>query len=474
MKISDIFRIISQKKIQFIDFKFTDLPGTWNHISIPVKHLEASTFSDGISFDGSSIRGFQLINESDMLLKPDPETAFIDPFCDTPTLSFVCNVVNPVGMIDYSRDPRNIAQKAENYLKKSGVGDTVFFGPEAEFYIFDEIAYDQTSNQSFHFIDSAEGAWNTGKRHLEESKNLGYKIPHKRGYFPVSPSDNYQNLRTKMVEVLQDIGIDVELHHHEVGTAGQSEIGIRFGELKKQADILMKYKYVIKNTAKRYNKTVTFMPKPLFMDNGNGMHTHVSIWKEGQNLFFGRGRYGDLSQLAEYFIGGLIKHSGAVLAFTNPSTNSYRRLVPGYEAPILLTYSSRNRSAAIRVPLQGDDEKSKRIEFRCPDPSCNPYLAFSAILMAGLDGILNGIEPPEPLDKDLYTLPAEKTAAIKSTPSDLAESIRELEKDHDFLLKGGVFTSDMIEMWIDYKMKHEIDSIRLRPHPHEFALYYDI
>jgi len=471
MTFKDITKLIKEKGVEFVDLKFTDLPGLWQHFTLPAKDFSEELFTEGIGFDGSSIRGFQAIDESDMLLKPDMNTAFIDPFADDVTLSFLCNVKDPITLKIYSRDPRYIAQKAERYLTSTGIADTAYFGPEAEFFIFDDIRFDQTYNQGFYYIDSQEGFWNSGK---DGKPNLGYKPRYKEGYFPAPPMDSFQNLRSKMVKVMLDIGVDAELHHHEVATGGQAEIDIRYNTLVHMADSLMKYKYVIKNVAYRYNKTVTFMPKPIFMDNGSGMHVHQSLWKNGKNLFYEPGRYGDISKLTEYYIGGLIHHAASLLALCAPTTNSYRRLVPGYEAPINLIYSQRNRSACVRIPMYSGSEKAKRIELRFPDPSCNPYLAFSAMLMAGLDGIENQIEPPEPIDKDLYELKPEEKAKIKSTPGSLEEVINALEKDHKYLLKGGVFTEDLIEMWIDYKRKKEIDVVRLRPHPAEFALYYDI
>jgi glutamine synthetase len=471
MTFKEITKLVKEKKVEFIDLKFTDLPGLLQHFTIPVKDLSEELFIEGIGFDGSSIRGFQSIEESDMLLKPDINTAFIDPFADDVTLSFICNVKDPITLKLYSRDPRYIAQKAERYLLTTGIADTVYFGPEAEFFIFDDIRFDQSYNHGFYFIDSIEGSWNSGK---DEKPNLGYKPRYKEGYFPAPPIDSFQNLRSKMVKVMLSIGVEAEVHHHEVATGGQAEIDIKYNTLVNMADSLMKYKYVVKNVAYRYNKTATFMPKPIFMDNGSGMHVHQSLWKNGRNLFYEPGRYGDISKLAEYYIGGLIQHAASLLAFCAPTTNSYRRLVPGYEAPINLIYSQRNRSACVRIPMYSGSEKAKRIELRFPDPSCNPYLAFSAMLMAGLDGIKNQIEPPEPIDKDLYELEPEEKAKIKSTPGSLEEVINALEKDYEYLLKGEVFTEDLIEMWIDYKRKREIDVVRLRPHPAEFALYYDI
>jgi glutamine synthetase len=471
MTIRDLNKLIKEKNVEFIDLKFTDLPGLMQHFTIPVKDFSEELFMDGIGFDGSSIRGFQSIDESDMLLKPDMNTAFLDPFTDDVTLSFICNVKDPITLQLYSRDPRYIAQKAERYLFTTGIADTGYFGPEAEFFIFDDIRFDQTYNQGFYFIDSQEGFWNSGK---DGKPNLGYKPRYKEGYFPAPPMDSFQNLRSKMLKVMLSVGVEAELHHHEVATGGQAEIDIKYNSLVNMADSLMKYKYVVKNVAYRYNKTVTFMPKPIFMDNGSGMHVHQSLWKNGKNLFYGPGRYAEISKLAEYYIGGLIHHAASLLAFCAPTTNSYRRLVPGYEAPINLIYSQRNRSACVRIPMYSGSEKAKRIELRFPDPSCNSYLAFSAMLMAGLDGIENRIEPPAPIDKDLYELEPEEKAKIKSTPGSLEEVIDALENDYEYLLKGDVFTKDLIKMWIDYKRKREIDVVRLRPHPAEFALYYDI
>ncbi len=467
----DVKKLIEEKKVEFVDLKFTDLPGLQQHFSMPVKELGEDIFTEGIGFDGSSIRGFQPINESDMLLIPDITTAFIDPFTEHVTLSFLCNVKDPITLEMYSRDPRCVAQKARAHLQNSGVADTAYFGPEAEFYIFDDVRFDQTYNEGFYFVDSEEGFWNSGNA---SKQNLGYKPRYKEGYFPVPPMDSLQDVRSTMVKTMMEIGVDPEVHHHEVGTGGQAEIDIRFGPLPDIADSLMKYKYVVKNVAHRYNKTVTFMPKPLFMDNGSGMHVHTSLWKDGKNLFYGPGRYAEISELAEHFIGGILHHSASLLAFTNPTTNSYRRLVPGYEAPINLIYSCRNRSACVRIPMYSASEKDKRIEFRTPDPSCNPYLAFPAIMMAGLDGIAQRTKPPAPIDRDLYALPPEEKANVNSVPGSLDSVLDALEADHDYLLKGGVFTEDLIRMWIDYKREREVDHVRLRPHPAEFALYYDI
>jgi glutamine synthetase len=435
-----------------------------------VSELEESSFEDGFGFDGSSIRGWQPIHASDMLVVPDATTAKMDPFYEAPTLVLICNIVDPVTREAYTRDPRNIAQKADAYLKSSGIGDVAYFGPEAEFFIFDDIRFESTRFSAFYEIDSVEGNWNTGR---DEGPNLGYKPRHKEGYFPVPPMDKFQDLRTEMVLTLENLGIEIEAQHHEVATAGQAEIDMRFKPLLQMSDQLMWFKYVLKNVAYRHNHTVTFMPKPLFEDNGTGMHTHISIWKEDQPLFSGD-KYAGISQEALYGIGGILKHCRALTAFTNPTTNSYKRLVPGFEAPVNLAYSSRNRSAAVRIPMYSTSPKAKRIEFRTPDPSCNGYLAFSAMLMAVIDGIQNKIDPGDPLDKDIYNLPPEELAEIPSAPGSLDEAIAALKADEEFLLKGDVFTQDAIDMWIDYKTENEINDIKLRPHPHEFYLYYDI
>ena len=452
-----------------VDLKFVDWPGMWQHFSVPIGQLGESNFVEGFGFDGSSIRGWQPINASDMLVVPDPTTAVMDPMLQHPTLSLICNIVDPTTMEPYSRDPRFIARKTEAYVKKSGVGDTIYFGPEAEFFIFDGVRYDQTVNAGYYFIESEEGAWNTGAL----GRNLGYKPRPKEGYFPVPQSDSFQDLRTEMVLALQSVGIEIEAQHHEVATGGQAEIDMRFTTLTKMADQLMWFKYIIKNVAKKHGKTVTFMPKPLFQDNGSGMHCHQSIWKEGKPLFAGDG-YAGLSEMALHYVGGVIKHAKSIAALTNPTTNSYRRLVPGYEAPVNLAYSGRNRSAAIRVPMISKSPKAKRLEVRFPDPSCNPYLAFSALTMAGLDGIEKKSDPGEPLDKDIFTMAPEELREIPQMPGSLAESIDQLERSHEFLLKGDVFTKDAIRMWIDYKREKEIDPVRLRPVPYEFALYFDI
>jgi glutamine synthetase len=465
-----VLAMVKDKGIKVIDIRFMDFPGMWQHFSVPISELSESSFEEGFGFDGSSIRGWQPINASDMLVVPDAATAKIDPFFKAPTLAIIGNIVDPVTLEAYSRDPRNIAKKAEAYLKSTGIGDTAFFGPEAEFFIFDDIRYESQRNGTFYAIDSVEGAWNTGRC---EEPNLGYKPRHKEGYFPVPPSDKFQDLRSDMMLTLESLGIDVECQHHEVATAGQAEIDMRFKPLIQMADQLMWFKYVLKNVAYKAGHTVTFMPKPLFEDNGTGMHTHISIWKEDKPLFAGD-KYAGVSQEALWAIGGILKHCSALCAFTNPTTNSYKRLVPGFEAPVNLAYSSRNRSAAVRIPMYSASPKAKRIEFRTPDPSCNGYLAFSAMLMAVLDGIQNKIDPGEPLDKNIYDLPPEELAEIPSAPGSLDASLTALAEDHAFMLKGDVFTQDVIDMWIDYKTENEVNPVKLRPHPHEFQLYYDI
>ncbi len=474
MKPKEVIQFIKDEKIQVIDLKFVDLPGLWQHFSISAKEFGEDAFTEGVGFDGSSIRGFQMIHESDMLLVPDPNATFVDPFTTAPTLSIICDVRDPVSGKDYSRDPRHVARKAEAYLKSSGIAERAYFGPEAEFYILDSVRFDQSYNYGYYHIDSEEGFWNSGKEGENGEKNLGYKPRYKEGYFPVPPMDSLQDIRSEMMLTLERLGVDVEIHHHEVGTAGQTEIDMRFATLTKMADNMMKYKYVAKNVARRHGKTVTFMPKPIFQDNGSGMHVHQSLWNNSRNLFYKKDGYAQVSETAVHYIGGMLKHTPALLAFCAPTTNSYRRLVPGYEAPINLIYSQRNRSACVRIPVYSRSEKSKRIEFRPPDPAANPYLALSAMLMAGLDGIQKKLKPPEPIDKDLYDLEPKEKAKVKSTPGTLEEVLEALEKDHDFLLKGDVFTKDLIETWLEYKRKKELDAVRLRPHPHEFALYFDI
>jgi glutamine synthetase len=467
---AEVLEKARQAGIKVVDFRFVDLPGTWQHFSVPLSGFEEDVFTDGIGFDGSSIRGFQAINESDMLLIPDPDSATVDPVLQVPTLYLVCNVVDPITREAYTRDPRHIAQKAEAHLVETGVADVSYWGPEAEFYIFNSIRFDQNANSGYYYIDSEEGIWNSG---ANGAPNLGFRPRFKEGYFPVPPTDKLQDLRSEIMLKLIEAGVDVEVHHHEVGTAGQAEIDMRFSTLTRMADSMMTYKYVIKNVCQQHGYVATFMPKPLFQDNGSGMHCHQSLWKDGSNLFFDENGYALLSDEARWYIGGLLKHAPALLAFCAPTTNSYRRLVPGYEAPINLVYSQRNRSACVRIPVYSTSPKSKRLEFRSPDATANPYLAFPAMLMAGLDGIENKIEPPAPLDKDLYELEAEEKAKIASVPGSLSEVLKALEADHEFLLKGDVFTQDVIDTWIDYKWTREVEPVALRPHPWEFHLYHD-
>jgi glutamine synthetase len=466
----EVLALIRQKEVKAVDLRFMDFPGLWQHFTIPADALEESVFEEGLGFDGSSIRGWQAINESDMLVMPQPETAFIDPFTRETTLTMICNIQDPLTKEDYTRDPRNVARKAVNYMKATGVADTAYFGPELEFFVFDDVRYDQTQYSGYYYLDSIEGAWNTGR---EEKPNLGYKLRYKEGYFPVPPSDALHDIRSEMMLTMIQCGLKIEAQHHEVATGGQGEIDMRFAPLVEMADNVLKYKYIIKNVAKKYGKTATFMPKPLFQDNGSGMHVHSSLWKNGQNLYAGSG-YAGLSEMGMYAIGGLLKHAPALCGITNPTTNSYKRLVPGYEAPVNLAYSRRNRSAAIRIPVYSPSPKAKRLEFRCPDGSSNPYLAFSAMLMAMLDGIKNKIKPGEPLDKDIYDLEPEELAKVPKAPGSLDDALTALERDHEFLLQGDVFTQDVISTWIWYKREKEVDAIRLRPHPYEFALYYDI
>ncbi|MEY3825263.1 MAG: hypothetical protein RLZZ148_75, partial [Cyanobacteriota bacterium] len=453
----EVLARIRDDNIQIIDLKFIDTPGVWQHCSFYHDQIDASSFTDGVAFDGSSIRGWKAINESDMCMVPDPNTAWIDPFYAEPTLSLICSIKEPRTGEWYNRDPRTIAGKAVKFLQETGLGDTIYIGPEAEFFLFDSIRFDQTENSGYYFIDSVEGRWNSGKE--EASGNLGYKPGYKQGYFPVAPTDTAQDLRTEMLLTMAKCGVPIEKHHHEVATGGQNELGIKFSTLVEAADYLMTYKYVIKNVAKKYGKTVTFMPKPIFADNGSGMHTHQSIWKAGQPLFAGD-KYAGLSQMALWYIGGLLKHAPALLALTNPTTNSYKRLVPGFEAPVNLAYSQGNRSASIRIPLSGTNPKAKRLEFRCPDATANPYLAFAAMLCAGIDGIKNQIDPGEPLDVDIYDLTPEELAKIPSTPGSLEAALEALEKDHGFLTDTGVFTTDFIESWIEYKLANEVNPMR--------------
>jgi glutamine synthetase len=466
----EVLALIREKEVRAIDLRFMDFPGLWQHFSIPAEALDESVFEDGVGFDGSSIRGWQAINESDMLVLPVADTAFIDPFTRDKTLTLICNIHDPLTREDYSRDPRNVARKAVNYMKSTGVADVAYFGPELEFFIFDDVRYDQTPNCGYYYLDSVEGAWNTGRA---EGPNLGYKLRYKEGYFPCPPSDAMHDLRSEMMLTMIDCGLKVEAQHHEVATGGQGEIDMKYAPLVEMADNVLKYKYIVKNVARKHGKTATFMPKPIFQDNGTGMHVHTSLWKNGSNLFSGS-HYAGLSDTALYAIGGLLRHAPALCAITNPTTNSYKRLVPGYEAPVNLAYSRRNRSAAVRIPVYSQKAKAKRIEFRCPDGSSNPYLAFAAMLMAMLDGIKTKTPPGEPLDKDIYDLAPEELAEVPKTPGSLEEALTALRRDHEFLLQGDVFTADVIDTWIWYKREKEVDALRLRPHPYEFALYFDI
>ncbi len=461
------------QQYEFVDFRFPDLPGKMHHFTMPSEHLTEDAFEEGFGFDGSSIRGFQSIEESDMLLIPDPNTAYADPFYARPTLAIHCFIKDPVSGEWYHKDPRRVARNAEEYLLSTGIADVSYWGPEAEFFIFDKARYSQVDHQtnlSFYEIDSGEAAWNS----LQDGDNLGHQMRHKEGYFPLSPNDTQQDIRSDMVAEMMGVGIPVEIHHHEVGTAGQAEIDIRYAPLLLQADRLMMYKYICKNVALRAGKTVTFMPKPIFSDNGSGMHTHQSLWKDGKPLFYEEGTYANLSDVARWYAGGLIAHAPAILAFAAPGTNSYRRLVPGFEAPVNLVYSQRNRSAAIRIPTYSDAPAAKRLEFRCPDPSCNPYYAFAAMLMAGLDGVRNQIDPGEPVDVDLYELSPEEAAGLNTVPGTLDEALDALEADHDFLTEGGVFDQDLIDTWISYKRDNEASLVRRHPTPVEYELYYDI
>jgi glutamine synthetase len=465
-----VFDLVKTHHVTMIDFKFMDFPGQWQHFSIPVGEFSEDTFTEGLGFDGSSLRGYKSIHESDMVIIPDPATAMLDPFIAEPTLSFVCDIYEPITREQYERCPRHIAQKAEAYLAQTGIADTAYFGPEAEFFIFDDVRYAFGSHHAFYEVDSIEGTWNSGR---DEGPNLGYKPRHKEGYFPVPPTDKLNDIRNEMVREMIAAGMAVEAQHHEVATGGQAEIDLRYAPLVKAADQLLLFKYIIKNVAVRHDKTATFMPKPLYGDNGSGMHVHMSLWKGGKPLFSDSG-YAGLSELALHFIGGILRHAPALCALTNPTTNSYKRLVPGFEAPVNLAYSQRNRSASVRIPMYSSSPKSKRIEFRTPDPACNPYLAFSAMLLAGLDGVLNRIDPGSPLDKDIYDMKPEELKDIPSTPGSLVEALLALERDHAFLLQGGVFTEGVIRTWIDYKMTKEAKPLALRPHPFEFGMYFDV
>ena len=466
----EVLALIKEKDVRAIDMRFMDFLGMWQHFTVPTGALDESSFEEGLGFDGSSIRGWQAINESDMLVMPQPDTAFIDPFREVATLVMICNIQEPLSGEDYTRDPRNIARKAIAYMKGTGIADTAFFGPEAEFFIFDNVQYDANEQTAFYAVDSVEAAWNTGS---DESPNLGHKLRYKEGYFPTPPSDQFMDMRTEMMLCMEECGLEVECQHHEVATAGQGEIDLKFSPMVGMADKMMIYKYIVKNVAARHNKTATFMPKPIYNDNGSGMHTHLSLWKGGQTLFAGDG-YAGLSEMAMHAIGGILKHARAICAFTNPSTISYKRLVPGFEAPVNLAYSRRNRSASVRIPVYSPSPKAKRLEFRCPDPSCNPYLAFSAMLMAALDGVQNKIDPGKPLDVNIYDMAPEEQAKVPKTPGSLEEALGALDADHEFLIKGSVFTPDVVQTWIEYKMENEVDALRLRPHPYEYVMYYDI
>lgn len=469
MNAQEVLEFAKKQNAQQIDIRFTDLPGLNQHISYPIGMLDEHSFEDGFGIDGSSIRGWAAINESDMLLIPDPSTAFMDPFAETKTVVMIGDIIDPITRQHYDRDPRWIARKAELHLRNSGLADTAYFGAEAEFFIFDNIRFDQTPNTGFYFIDAEEGRWNSGREH----NNLGYRPRYKEGYFPVPPTDHYQDLRSEMVATMIECGLNIECHHHEVASGGQCEIDQRFDTLVKSADNMMLYKYVVRNVAYQYGKTVTFMPKPIFGDNGSGMHVHQSLWSSGKPLFAGDS-YAGLSQMALWYIGGLLRHARALSAIIAPTTNSYKRLVPGYEAPVNLAYSRRNRSAAVRIPMYSNSPKTKRVEFRPPDPACNPYLGFAGMMMAGLDGILNKIDPGEPLDKDIYDLSPEEMKKVPSMPASLDEALYCLEEDHAFLTKGDVFSEELIETFVTYKRRAEAEAVRLRPHPYEFALYYDI
>jgi glutamine synthetase len=464
----DVLQLAERNKAKMVDIRFSDLPGLWHHISFPMQGLDEGSFEDGFGIDGSSIRGWAAIHESDMLLVPDPATVFVDPFRDVATLCMIGDILDPITKQQYPRDPRYIARKAEAYLGFSGVADVAYFGAEPEFFIFDNIRFDQREHYGFYFIDAEEGRWNSAR----EERNLGYRPRHKEGYFPVPPTDHYQDLRTEMALAMERCGLQVECHHHEVASGGQAEIDFRFGPLLRAADNIMLFKYIVRNVAYQYGKTVTFMPKPLFQDNGSGMHTHQSLWLKNKPLFAGE-LYAGLSQTALWYIGGLLKHAPAVAAFAAPTTNSYKRLVPGFEAPVNLAYSRRNRSAAVRIPMYSPSPKAKRVEFRPPDASSNPYLAYSAMLMAGLDGIENKIDPGEPLDRDIYDMSPEELKNVASLPGSLEEALRALEQDHEFLLKGDVFTKEIVDRWVKYKMENEVQAVGMRPHPYEFALYYD-
>jgi len=466
----EVLAWIRQEAVRAVDLRFMDFPGSWKHFTIPSERLDEASFEDGFGFDASSVRGWQQINESDMLVLPVSESAFIDPFRQERTLNMFCNILDPITREDYTRDPRNVARKAEVYMRSTGIADTAFFGPELEFFVFDDVRFDQTRNSAFYYLDSNEGQWNTGK---SQEPNLGHKIRYREGYFPCPPSDSHHDLRSEMMRCMIDSGIQVEGHHHEVASGGQGEIDLRYDSLVRMADAVLKYKYIVKSVAHKNGKTATFMPKPIYEDNGSGMHVHASLWQDGRNLFAGSS-YAGISELGMYAIGGLLKHARALSAITNPTTNSYKRLVPGFDAPTTISYSSRNRSAAVRIPVYSARPQARRIEYRCPDGSANPYLAFSAMLMAMLDGVINRIDPGEPLDRNIYDLGPEVLKGLPGLPLSLEEALLALEVDHDFLMRGDVFTEDVLSTWIRDKREQEVNAIRTRPHPFEFHLYYDV
>ena len=473
MNAKNVLNYAADQGAKFVSVRFTDLPGAWHHLTYPIEQLNEDSFEDGFGFDASSLRGWAAINESDMLLVPDPERYWLDPFTEEPTICLIANVVEPITKEGYGLDPRSVAVRAESYLKFTGLADTIFVGPEAEFFVFDEVSYHNNQQSAGYTINSEEGHWNTGRSGGEMSPNNGYHIRPKEGYVPVAPTDTLIDLRNAISLILGEVGINVECHHHEVATAGQCEIDFKYSNMLHTADSLQLFKYIVKNTATSYGKTATFMPKPLYGDNGSGMHVHQSLWKDGNPLFAGE-EYAGLSEMAKFYIGGLLKHAPALIALAAPTTNSYKRLVPGFEAPVNLAYSARNRSAAVRIPMFSPSPKAKRIEFRPPDPSCNPYITFAALLMAGLDGVQNRIDPGEPLDKDIYDLSPEELKDVPNLPGSLDEALNALEADHEFLLKGDVFSTDMIDRWIKYKREKEVQPLRLRPHPLEFSMYYDV
>ena len=469
----EVIELAASEGAEFVDVRFTDVPGVQHHFSLPIRELTEAVFEEGLGFDGSSVSGFQTIDASDMLLIPDPDTAIFDPFMKRKTLVLLCDVKDPVTSEMYGKDPRGVVRRSLSYLASTGIADSAYFGPEAEFFIFDSVAYQNQPDVAGYQVRSAEGIFESGRPSVNGAPSPGHRIPYKGGYFPLSPLDTFQDLRSEMVVALESVGIPIEVQHHEVGTAGQAEIDMVFDEMLAMADKVQLYKYVVKNVAREHGRSVTFMPKPIYGDNGSGMHTHQSLWKDGDTLMYDERGYASLSDISRWYIGGLLAHAPAILAFAAPTTNSYKRLVPGYEAPVNLAYSQRNRSAAIRIPLISDNPKAKRLEFRCPDPSANPYLAFAAMLMAGIDGIQNQMDPGEPLDKNIYDLPPEEAAGIETVPGSLAEALSALEADHDFLLAGDVFNTSLIESYIEVKQE-EVDAVNLRPHPLEYEMYYSV